>query len=178
MLWLSFHRRGWPSLGPGMTMLCTWFQEQSNDIFHFRAFSRRFCPKRLAVNSYIHSFTDGGGSHARCWPENQEQFGVQYQAQGHSDMQNRGIEPANFWQQDTGSTPELKPPNVLLNFNTYRPKTIFWVPDLLCSFCFSYPIIWLTRTLKQTENFKMCCFSIDLEFRLQEVNFFFKYLFN
>ena len=36
---------------------------------HFRAFSRRFCPKRLAV---IHR---GNGCHARCHPAHQEQLG-------------------------------------------------------------------------------------------------------
>ena len=30
-----------------------------------------------------HSYTDGGGCHARCRPAHQEQFGVQYLAQGH-----------------------------------------------------------------------------------------------
>ena len=37
------------------------------------------------INSYISSHTDGGGCHAR--PAHQGQFGVQYLAQGHFDMQ-------------------------------------------------------------------------------------------
>ena len=51
-------------------------------------FSRHFCPKRPTV---IHAYTDGGGCHARCRPAHQEQFGVQYLAQGHFNMQTRGI---------------------------------------------------------------------------------------
>ena len=34
-----------------------------------------------------HSYTDGRGCHARCLPAHQEQFGVQYLAQGHFEMQ-------------------------------------------------------------------------------------------
>ena len=63
---------------------------------HFRALSRHSCPKRFTVkrftvihNSYIHSYTDGVGCHARCQPAHQEHFGVQYRAQGHFNMQTR-----------------------------------------------------------------------------------------
>ena len=48
-------------------------------------------------NSYIHSYTDGGGCDAKCRPAHQEQFGVQYLAQGHFGMQARGLEPATVW---------------------------------------------------------------------------------
>ena len=40
---------------------------------------------------------------------NQEQFRVQYLAQGHFNMQARGPEPATFQLQDAGSTSELQP---------------------------------------------------------------------
>ena len=53
--------------------------------FNRRAFSRCM---------FINTYTDGGGCHARCQPARQEQFGVQYLAQGHFDMQTRGIKPA------------------------------------------------------------------------------------
>ena len=36
-------------------------------------------------NIFVHSYTDGDGCHAH-----QEQFGVQYLAQGHFDMKTRG----------------------------------------------------------------------------------------
>ena len=48
------------------------------------------------VQSDWRSYTDGGGCHARCQPARQEQFGVQYPAQGHFNVQTRGIEPATF----------------------------------------------------------------------------------
>ena len=35
---------------------------------------------------------------------------AQYLAQGHFDMQTRGIEPSTFQQQDAGSTPESQTP--------------------------------------------------------------------
>ena len=35
---------------------------------------------------FSHSYTDGSGCHARCWPAHLEEFGVQYLAQGHFDM--------------------------------------------------------------------------------------------
>ena len=34
---------------------------------------------------------------------------VEYLARGHANMQTRGIEPATFWYQDNGSTPEPQP---------------------------------------------------------------------
>ena len=37
----------------------------------------------------------GGGCHARCRPSHQEQFEVRYLAQGHFNMQTRGIEPSD-----------------------------------------------------------------------------------
>ena len=37
--------------------------------------------------TYSNSYTDGGGFHTRCRPAHQEQFGVQYLAQGHFGMQ-------------------------------------------------------------------------------------------
>ena len=40
---------------------------------------------------FIYPHTDGGGCRARCRPAHQEQFGVQYLAQGNIDMQIRGI---------------------------------------------------------------------------------------
>ena len=40
---------------------------------HFRAF---FLSKATYSNSYIHSYSDCGGCHARCWPAHQEQVGV------------------------------------------------------------------------------------------------------
>ena len=40
---------------------------------HFRAFSRHFY-----TFIHIHSYTDGGGCHARCRQAHHEQFGVQY----------------------------------------------------------------------------------------------------
>ena len=52
--------------------------------------------KETCSNSYIHSYTDGGGCHARCRPAHQEQFGVQYLAHGHFNMKTRGIEPLTF----------------------------------------------------------------------------------
>ena len=48
-------------------------------------------------NSYIHSYTDGGGCYPRCRPAHQEQFHVQHLAQEHFDMQTRGFEPTTFW---------------------------------------------------------------------------------
>ena len=36
----------------------------------------------------------------------QEQFGVQSLAQGHCDMQTRGIKPVTLRQQDAGFTPQ------------------------------------------------------------------------
>ena len=47
--------------------------------------------------------------------QQQDQFGVQYLAQGHFDMQTRGIEPATFWWQDAGSTPSHSQPKLLCN---------------------------------------------------------------
>ena len=43
--------------------------------------------KVIYSNSYVHSYTDGGGCHARCRPAHPKQFGVQYLAQGHFHMQ-------------------------------------------------------------------------------------------
>ena len=64
--------------------------------------------KATYSNSYIHSYTDGGGCHAKCWPAHQEQFGVKYFAQGHFDMQISGIsEPVISQLQDKGTTPFL-----------------------------------------------------------------------
>ena len=40
----------------------------------------------------------------------QEQFGIQYIAQVHFDMQTRGAEPVTFRFQDAGATPEPQPP--------------------------------------------------------------------
>ena len=48
--------------------------------------------KATYSNSHVHSYTNGGG----CRPAHQEQFGVHYLAQGHLDMQTRGIEPARL----------------------------------------------------------------------------------
>ena len=56
--------------------------------------------------TYSNSHTDSSGCHARCWPAHQEQSEVQYLAQGHFNVQTRGIEPATFQWQDTGSTTE------------------------------------------------------------------------
>ena len=50
--------------------------------------------KATYSNSYVHSYTDGGGRYVRCRPEHQEQFGIQNLAQGHFNMQTRRIEPA------------------------------------------------------------------------------------
>ena len=52
--------------------------------------------KSTYSNSYIHSHTDGGGCHARCRPAHWEQFGVQYLAQGHFDMQTRGNQTSDL----------------------------------------------------------------------------------
>ena len=53
----------------------------------FRAFS----------NVNIHLYADGCGCNARHQPGHQEQFGVQYLAQGHFDMQTGGTEPATSY---------------------------------------------------------------------------------
>ena len=57
---------------------------------YFGAFSIRFCWKQLTV---AHAYTDVGGCNAMCWPAHQEQFWVQYLAQGHFNMQTREIKP-------------------------------------------------------------------------------------
>ena len=46
-----------------------------------------------------------------AWPAHQEQFGVCYLAQGHFNMQARGMEPVTFRLHDAGSTsePQLLP---------------------------------------------------------------------
>ena len=54
-------------------------------------------------NSFIHTYTDGGGCHARCQPAHQEHTGVQHLAQGHFDMGNRTSDL-----QDAGSIPVLQ----------------------------------------------------------------------
>ena len=53
--------------------------------------------KATYSNSYIHSYTDGGGCHARCRPTHKEQFGVWYLAHGHFGMQTSGT---NQWPSD------------------------------------------------------------------------------
>ena len=59
------------------TMHGSWWEKA--DVF---TVSRRFCPKRLTViHTYIHSYTDGGGRHARCRPA--------HLVQGHFNMQTR-----------------------------------------------------------------------------------------
>ena len=63
------------------------------------------------TTAYRHSYIDGDGCHARFRPAHQEQFGVQYLAQGHFDMQTRRFKPATFRCQDAGSTPEPQPPS-------------------------------------------------------------------
>ena len=50
----------------------------------------------LQLFRHKNSYTDGGGCHARCQPAHQEQFGVQYLAEGHFDMHTRGIKPETF----------------------------------------------------------------------------------
>ena len=55
------------------TFCCSWF-----------TLIRHFSPKCLTViHTDIH--TDGGGCRASCWAAHQEQFGLQYLAQGHLD---------------------------------------------------------------------------------------------
>ena len=49
----------------------------------------------------IRTYTDGSG----CQPEHQDS-GL---AQGHFNMQTRGIIPATFWIEEAGSTPEPQP---------------------------------------------------------------------
>ena len=49
-------------------------------VFHFLIyisghFRRHFCQRQLHY-SHQHSYSDGDGCHARCWPAHQEQFGV------------------------------------------------------------------------------------------------------
>ena len=63
--------------------------------------SDAFCPKWLTViHTYIHTLMavaamQGADQHIRS------SFGVQYLAQGHSDMQTRGIEPGWLYPWDT-----------------------------------------------------------------------------
>ena len=57
---------------------------------HIQCIQQTLLSKVTDGYSYIHSYTDGGGWHASCWPAHQEQFGVQYFAQGHFDVQTRG----------------------------------------------------------------------------------------
>ena len=45
---------------------------------------------------YTHSYTDGGGCHARCRPAHQEQFGVQYLAQGQLVKPRKWRKPADL----------------------------------------------------------------------------------
>ena len=72
----------------------------TEDTFTFMAFIRHFCPKPLPV-TYTNPYTVGGGCHARCWLAHHEQFGFQYLAQRHFNMQTRGIKPAtHYWQQN------------------------------------------------------------------------------
>ena len=58
--------------------------------FNFRAFSRGFCPERLTViHTYIHTLMAVDAIQGAD-QQHQEQFGVQYLAQGHLAMQTRG----------------------------------------------------------------------------------------
>ena len=68
------------------------FQINTRDNFFSESFDFIwcFCPKWLKV---IHTYIDGSCGQARCQPALQEQFGVQYLAQGHFHMQTLGIEP-------------------------------------------------------------------------------------
>ena len=73
----------------------------------FTAIKQTLLSKATYSNSYIHWYTDGGGCHARCRPSHQGQFGVQCLAQGHFDMQIRGIEPMTFRKQAASSNPSI-----------------------------------------------------------------------
>ena len=64
------------------------------------------------VQSDLQLFTDGSGSHARCRPAHQEQFGVQCLAQGHFNKQTRGNRTSDPMIINAGSNPEPQPPNV------------------------------------------------------------------
>ena len=66
--------------------------DTQNEMKEHVTFSRRF----LSKVTYSKSYTDGGSCHTRCRPAHQEQFGVQYLAQGHFNMQTRLTEPATF----------------------------------------------------------------------------------
>ena len=46
-------------------------------------YSKHFTILATFTHSYTQSYTDGGSCHARCKLQFQEQFGVQYLAQGH-----------------------------------------------------------------------------------------------
>ena len=86
---------------------------------HFRALSRRFCPKRpTVIHTYIHTLM--------AVAAHQEQFGVQYLAQGHLNMQTRGIKPATFREQDAGSTPEPQLMRLCV-FWHYVTELYFWL---------------------------------------------------
>ena len=63
-------------------------------------FSRHFCPKWLKV------------IHVRCRPAHQEQFGIQYLAQGNFNKQTRGNWTSDPLIINDGSTPEPHPANV------------------------------------------------------------------
>ena len=68
----------------------------SSLIFTLRSFSRRFCPKQLTViHTYILTLMAVVAMQGADW-HIRSSFGVQSLAQGHFDMQTRGIEPVTW----------------------------------------------------------------------------------
>ena len=111
--------------------------------FTFRAFGRCLYPKRLRV---IHPYTDGGGCHAGCRPAHQEQFGVQFLAQRHFDMQTRGIKPATFQYQDASSVPE--PHSLKLSWEPLKIKTVLSLLRMLKHSLKLWSLTWPPSGLK------------------------------
>ena len=58
--------------------------------FTFRALSGHFLSKVTVIHTYKHTAMQGADH------QDQEQFGVQYLAKGHFNMQTRGTEPVTF----------------------------------------------------------------------------------
>ena len=77
------------------------------DIYVFGHLADTFGPKRLIL---IHTLIVEAAMQVANQAY-QEQLGVQYLAQGHFNMQTRGIEPATFLWQEAGSTTEPQPQN-------------------------------------------------------------------
>ena len=75
---------------PTYADICLWRLRQVNT--YMLDIHQMLLSKVTYSISYIHSCIDGGGCHARCWPAHQEQFWVQYLAQGHFNMQTMGID--------------------------------------------------------------------------------------